>query len=221
MKKNVILFDLDGTVMDSNGIILRSWQHTFRTILGHEGDAKEILATFGEPLKETMRKFFGGNDEDVLRNVDIYRSYQKEHMDEEIELFPGVYDMLAAAKDAGYRMAIVTSRLSLSAHDAIKSFGIGDFFEYILTGDDVTKHKPDPEPILITLENMGADPGQAVMVGDTKMDILCAKNAGTVSVLVDWSAAIPSGEAKDDYIPDYILRKPEDLLSLMKKINEE
>ncbi len=221
MKKDVILFDLDGTIMDSNGIILRSWQYTFRTLLGHEGDEKEIVATYGEPLKETMRRFFGGSDEDVLRNVDIYRSYQKNHKDGQMEMFSGIYDMLASAKDAGYRMAVVTSRLKLSAIEAIKGFGIEDFFEYILTGDDVKKHKPDPEPILITLKNMGAEPNQAVMIGDTRMDILCARNAGVIPILVDWSAALPTNEAKDNYIPDYILKNPEDLLSLMKKINEK
>lgn len=219
-KIDTILFDFDGTLMDTNDIILESWQYTFERLRGCRTDEKTLLATFGEPLKMTMYNFFGGSEEDVERNVEIYRSYQRDHFLNLICLFPGVYEMLQEVRKAGFKAALVTSRLKPTTYQGIEKFGIRDFFDVIVTADDVTRHKPDPEPVLITLKKLGAHPENAMMIGDTKQDILCAKNAGVTSVLVEWSMAIPKGSACGDYIPDYCLESPQELLRLISSINE-
>ena len=99
----------------------------------------------------------------------------------------------------------------------LEKYEIKDYFDTVLTADDTTRHKPDPQPINITLEKLGSVPENAIMLGDTLFDLLCAKNAGVKSVLVSWSLAL-GGKTKEelgDAAPDYILEKPSDLLEII------
>ena len=222
MKKiDTILLDFDGTIMDTNDMIIKSWQHTFQVIRGKKADESVILATFGEPLKQTMRDFFGGDPEEVEKNVEIYRSYQTKRYLDLIHLFPGTREMLKSLSEAGFRMALVTSRLKPTTFQGLKKFDIEKYFDVIVTADDVTRHKPDPQPAETALKELGASAEEAVMIGDTKQDILCAKNAGIISILVDWSMAIPKGTASGSFIPDYRLQSPGELIHLISSINEE
>jgi len=218
-KKTTIMFDFDGTLMDTNEIIIKSWQHTFRTVAGHEADREVLLATFGEPLVLTMKNFFGVEGEKALEYVDIYRDYQKGIFLDSISLFPGVPEMLEELKAAGYRMALTTSRLKKTTLMAVESFDIGKYFDVIITADDCSKHKPDPEPINITLEKMGVPKDQAVMVGDTTMDTGCAANAEVTSVLVGWSMALRDPEKQKAAGADFIISQASDLITLLDQMN--
>ena len=215
-KINTILFDFDGTLMDTNEVIIQSWQYAFRNIKGVEADRNEIIKTFGEPIMLTLKNFFGGTDEEIRQFRDVYREYQKNVFEDEIVLFPGVYDMLHKLKDLGYRMAVVTSRLGESTREGLRRFGIDDVFETVITADDTSAHKPDPEPANIALKKLGVSPEEAVMVGDTKMDIGCAKNAGITAVLVGWTMAIVD---EAEYKPDHIIDKADDLIALLEELN--
>ncbi len=222
MKKiDTVLLDFDGTIMDTNEMIIRSWQHTFQQLRGETVEESVLLATFGEPLKMTMHNFFGGDQEEVERNVEIYRSYQTERYLDLIRLFPGVDRMLESLREADFRTALVTSRLKPTTFQGLRKFGIEKYFDVIITADDVTKHKPDPQPAEAALKQLGSSAEQAIMIGDTKQDILCAKNADILSVLVDWSMAIPQGTATGNYVPDYRLQTPEQLIDLISTINDE
>ena len=219
-KIGTVLFDFDGTVMDTNDVILKSWQHAFRQILGKTADEGRLLKTFGEPLKMTMKNFFGGDEEQVERNVEIYRSYQRDHYLDLISLFPGVREMLEEVKSAGFKTALVTSRLKPTTYDGLRKFGIEAFFDCIITADDVTKHKPDPQPVFRALEALGSAAGSALMLGDTRQDILAAKNAGVASVLVEWSMALPKETAVGELEPSYFLGSPRELINLISTIND-
>lgn len=213
--KNIttLLFDFDGTLMDTTNVIVESWQQVYKEITGSEGDEEIILATFGTILGEALEEAFPG--EPVEKLVNIYRSYHYDHFLELIELYPGIRDMLDRAKDEGYRMALVTSRLKKTAMLAVEEFGLDEYFEVIITADDCTGHKPDPEPINITLEKMGERPENAVMVGDTLLDRHCAKNAGAGSVLVSWAPSINVHELEGEDVPDFILEEPGDLFEFV------
>ena len=219
-KIDTVLFDFDGTVMDTNDVILKSWQHAFRQILGKTADEARLLKTFGEPLKMTMKNFFGGDEEQVERNVEIYRSYQRDHYLDLISLFPGVREMLEEVKSAGFKTALVTSRLKPTTYDGLRKFGIEAFLDCIITADDVTKHKPDPQPVFRALEALGSAAGSALMLGDTRQDILAAKNAGVASVLVEWSMALPKETAVGELEPSYFLGSPRELINLISTIND-
>ena len=105
-KTDTVLFDFDGTIMDTNDMILGSWQHTFRTLTGSETDPDMLVRTFGEPLGKTMARFFP--DVQTEESLEIYRSYQKDRFCDMIKLFPGIRELLDELKKRGYKMGLVT-----------------------------------------------------------------------------------------------------------------
>lgn len=209
---DTILFDFDGTLMDTNQLILNSWQHTFRTLENREESEERIIATFGETLERTIRNFFP--DVPLEESVPVYREYHRERFLDEIALFPGVIDMLEAVKAAGFKTALVTSRLYATTMAALDKFDMHKYFDVVVTPRDTDKHKPDPEPALVALEALGVDGAKAVFVGDTKFDMGCGVNAGAKSIMVEWSVAFD--EEDNEFRIDARLDKPENLLAVIE-----
>ena len=214
-KIDTILFDFDGTIMDTNDVILQSWQHTFRTLTGKEGNEDEILVTFGEPLEISIRNFFP--EIPVEESIAVYRRFQYDNFLSLIELFPGMKELVAEVKQRGYKVGLVTSRLKFTTMQGIEKFGLAEYFDDVVTAEDTTKYKPDPEPILVMLDKLGSKPENAVMLGDTLFDIRCARNAGVQSILVSWSLALGGKSAADlgADAPDHIINRPEELFDVI------
>lgn len=212
---NTILFDYDGTLMDTNQVVLQSWQHTFRTLCGREEDPDFIRSTFGEPLVKTMAKLFP--DTPVETALDIYRTYQKEVFTDFVEVFPGMLRLLEMLKQKGYKLGLVTSRTKDTTWRGLEHYGMDKYFDAVITAGDTDKHKPDPEPILMTLSRMGAAPHEAIMVGDTMFDLMCAKNAGVKSVIVDWSVTMTAAEKEQ---ADYRIGSAEELLIILGSLSK-
>ena len=212
---DTVLFDFDGTVMDTNEVILKSWQHTFRTLENREEKQEILVSTFGEPLETTMKKFFP--DVPVDEAVEIYRSYHYDNFGELIRLFPGMKELLAKVKAGGYETGLVTSRLFKTTMQGLEHYEIKDYFDAIVTAEDTDRHKPDPQPINVALQKLGSAPETSIMLGDTAFDLMCAKNAGVRSVLVAWSLALDHSAAEDmgDAAPDYVITEPEELLEII------
>lgn len=214
-KITTVLFDYDGTLMDTNEIIIESWQHTFRTLTGEEADVKLILETFGEPLRLTMQRFFP--DRDVEECVELYRSYQVTFYKKLIHMFPGTQELVRELKARGQKVAIVTSRLRPTTMDGLDKYDLCDVFDCIVTADDTSKHKPDPEPVLIALQKLGSSPEESLMVGDTMFDIGCGQNAGVKTVLVNWAMAADVQQNMSQFSPDYRIDRPEELLEIIDR----
>ena len=217
MKKfDTVVFDFDGTIADTNNLIINSWQAVFRARTGNEGPLEMILSTFGEPLYYTMEKLFP--DFDVEESVDIYRGYQKKIFLEEIEIFPGMKELITSLKEKGYKVGIATSRLRESTLMGINKFGLADSIDALVTVEDTTKHKPDPEPALICLDKLGSKAETSIMIGDSSYDMGCGKNAGMTTVLVGWSEVAKSGVENiyDFFTPDYIIEEAEDLWKILE-----
>lgn len=210
-----ILFDYDGTLMDTNRVIVESWQHTFREIEGRERMPDEIFVTFGEPLQVTMKRLFP--DVALEESLKIYRSWQNEHFEGMISLFPGVKLMLEGLVQKGVKMALVTSRMSGTTRRGLRQFGIEEYFDVVVTADHCNRYKPDPEPINIACEKLGASKAETLMVGDTNFDLHCARNAGVMSAIVSWALAfeIQSHNHDGDYRPDYIIDRPESIFEII------
>ena len=212
---DTVLFDFDGTVMDTNNVILMSWQHTFMTLRNREEPQENLVKTFGEPLEMTMKKFFP--DVPVEESVNIYRSFHHDNFSKLIKLFPGMEELITEVKRRGYKTGLVTSRLLRTTMEGLDKYGLKDRFDTIITAEDTTKHKPDPQPINIALEKLGFAAERAVMLGDTTFDMLCAKNAGVKAILVSWSLALAGKTAEElgEARPDYIIEKPEELFDII------
>ena len=213
---NTVLFDFDGTLVNTNDVIIASWQHTYMHYRGREESIEIITSCFGEPLLITMEREFPGVD--PQESAEVYRTYQQQNAHLLVKIFPGIVDLLKALKEAGYRMGIVTSRTRESALRYMDMFGITEYFEAMVTCDDTTVHKPNPEPILLGLEKMGITKGEAIMIGDSPFDIKCANNAGVKSVMVDWRITCDNSALISDCKWDYEIKEPMDLLKVLEEL---
>ena len=214
--KKYILFDFDGTLVHTNDVIVASWQHTYNHYLGHEVPVEHITACFGEPLLLTMAREFPGVD--PKESAEVYRSFQVENADRLVTIFPGIKELLAELKKAGYVLGIVTSRTRESALRYMDMFDITSYFDDLVTCDDTTVHKPNPEPLLLAMSRLGAAPEESLMIGDSPFDIKCANNAGVDSVMVNWRITCDETSLIDDAKVDYWIHKPSDLVELLKTI---
>ena len=213
MKYTSILIDFDGTLANTNGLVIGSWKHTFRQLQGIEQSDEFIKKTFGEPLGVSMQKFFP--DVPVEEAINVYRGYQKDVFENLIEPFDGMVELVKELKAKGYKTAVTTSRMAPSTLAGLRKFGLVEDFDVIVTADDTTKHKPDPEPVLITLEKLGVKPEEALMIGDSMFDIKCAHNAGVEAVLVGWAEAVSEEDLNGPDKPEYFMEKPEDLFEIL------
>ena len=216
-KIDTILVDFDGTLMDTNDLIIKSWVHAIKEFTGKDADLDEVTKSFGETIQLTMPRLIPGIDVDTA--IESYRNFQFDNYLENIHPFDGSIATLETLKEKGYKLALVTSRLSRSTYAALEHFDLGKYFEVVITADDCTEHKPNPAPLMMALEDLGKKPQNAMMIGDTKHDIGAAKAAEVVSVLVDYSVALPPGR-RDGINPDYIIETFSDILVLLGETQE-
>lgn len=210
---DTVLFDFDGTVINTNNIIIDSWQHTFMTLTGRKAPEEKIKRTFGEPLKTTMQREFPNVPVDEA--VAIYRDWQQANCEGRVFLFEGMRELVMRLKEEGYKVGLITSRLTATTHNYLKSFGIDEDFDTVVAFEDAAKPKPDPAPVNLGLERLNSLPEKSIMLGDSMFDILCARNAGVASVLVGWAQAVTEEEKQGPDAPDYIIEKAEDLLEIL------
>ena len=211
-KITTVIFDFDGTMADTNDLIIESWQQVFRHVTGKDGDLDKIKTSFGEALDETMEKWFGDRKDECLK---LYRDFQQSIFLEKITLFPGIRELLTKLKADGYKVAVATSRKKTSTLAALEKFELFDMLDAVVTCDDVTMHKPHPETVLATLAKLGSKPEESVMIGDSIYDIMCGKNAGVRTIFVNWAVASCSPEKKAACPPDFTVDSPEEIGDLL------
>lgn len=187
------LFDADGTIIDTIGLIVRCFEHTCSLFGGITVPAREIEKNVGLTLRKQMEIYLGPvTDELFEAMLKEHMDFQLRHYPEYLRVFPGVVEGLAALKKNGKRLAVVTSRRRSSLELYLKETGIFHFFEAFVTLEDTLRHKPEPEPALEALRLLAASKDEALFIGDSRFDIECAANAGIDSVFVNWSCNTPS-----------------------------
>lgn len=210
MRFPVVLFDLDGTVVDSAGIILASMRHATRQVLGREIPDAALMATVGGPgLEEQMREF--GGDEHLDELVRVYRAHN-EPLHSELQLCFGMGDVLVRLKDEGRRLGVVSAKRRSTVELAFAATGVGRLFDVIVGGDEAANQKPAPDTLLLALERLGASPDEAVYVGDSPFDMGAARAAGLYGIGVTW------GGVHDRTLlvgADAIVDTPEELLAAL------
>jgi pyrophosphatase PpaX len=205
-----VLFDLDGTIIDTNELIIQSFLHTFEGITPQPVTREHIIPNMGRPLVEQMQFFSGRDIVDDL--VQKYRTFNIDRHDELVTEFPGVRETLGKLQAAGIKMGIVTSKVRITSEMGLKLCGLYDYFDVIVTVQDVERAKPDPEGIRKALKELGSEKEGAVMVGDSHYDIEAAHNAGIPSVAVGWSMkGIPYLK---QYNPTFIIDDIRELLRI-------
>jgi pyrophosphatase PpaX len=204
----VVLFDLDGTVVDSGGIILASMRHATREVLGRDfGDAELMQAVGGPGLEAQMEVFAPERVDDLVR---VYRAHN-EPLHDELEACAGMEEVLLRLHEQGHRLGVVTAKRRSTVELAFARVPIAHLFETVVGGDETQKHKPDPEPLLLAAERMNARPAETAYVGDSPFDIRAAKAAGMHAIAVTWGR-IHDRERLEREEPDAIVDTAEELL---------
>lgn len=180
-----VLFDLDGTLIDSIDLIVDSFLHVFDTHQLAAPSRETIIDGIGTPLW----KVFGGLSDDqaeITRWIATYREYNLRHHDQRVRAFPGIEAMLRTVHGTGRPLGIVTSKNHAGAERGLKLIGVRELFEVIVGADDVTDPKPHPEPVRRALTHLGAEAANAWYIGDSHHDIASGNAAGTRTIGVTW-----------------------------------
>ncbi|MCZ7664293.1 MAG: 5'/3'-nucleotidase SurE [Thermoleophilia bacterium] len=178
-----IVFDLDGTVVDSVELIVQSFRYAVRAVLGMELPREEIIRNVGRPLREQMLVLDERRADEL---VIAFRAYNHREHEKMLRLYPGMAELLLRLRADGVRLGLVTSKSRMTTDMAFSTTGIEPLFDAVVTADDTTRHKPDPEPLILCLRGLERAPEGAVYVGDSPWDLQAAQAAGMRSVAVSW-----------------------------------
>lgn len=181
-----ILFDFDGTLADTAPGIVKTMQETFRRMQLPIPDERDMRATIGLPLTQALQMLGQLNDEDALIATRLYKELFPTFEASDVSIFDGVRDTLARLRDHGLRLAIVTSRESVSLDMICEHHGIRDCFETRVTHSDHLPSKPAPDMVLALLDRMQLDRNEVLVVGDTTYDIEMGNRAGCRTVAVTY-----------------------------------
>jgi len=210
MMKNV-LFDLDGTIIDTNELIIESFLHVLNDKLAMKITRDDLIPRMGGPLVDQFQYFTGRSNVD--QQVVDYRTYNLMRHDEMVSVFPYVNEVVQVFARNGIKLGVVTTKMRDTTKRALQMFDLLPYMQTIITLDDVENAKPHPEPVLLAMEAIQADPKETVMVGDSSFDILSAQRAGAWSAGVAWS--LKGAEALTVYNPDWMLTDMRDLYDIV------
>jgi pyrophosphatase PpaX len=177
MPITTVLFDVDGTLLDTSEFILGAFEHA----LAHHGlppmPRDTMLQRIGEPLEEIYNSLSIGGSPSFAELVETHRTFQAANLHLSVP-FPDTVATLARLKDAGFALAAVTSRSRRTSLDTLEQSGLLDYLAVVVSAEDAAALKPHPAPLLQALAQLGRDPGEAAMVGDTPHDIAAGRAAG-------------------------------------------
>ncbi|MCK6447618.1 MAG: HAD-IA family hydrolase [Planctomycetes bacterium] len=208
---DTFLFDLDGTLIDSVEVIRLSFEHALREHCGLAAEHDEWLAGLGTPLSAQFRRYVDDPAE-VERMIATYRAHNAAHHDALVRGYPDVREMLDGLVASGVKLGIVTSKQRGRAIQGLEHCGLGEIFELVIGVDEVTRHKPHPEPVLAALAALGAEAERAIYVGDSPHDLAAGRAAGTRTAAALWGP-FPRAWLEPER-PDHWLATPLDLLAL-------
>lgn len=216
MKIKGILFDLDGTLINTTPLILESFRHTFVELGLPVPSRQELVAGFGLPLRTAVRAYMP--DELVEQFCTAYSAYHRSQHDRLIQPFNGVRETLAEIAGRGIKMAVVTSKKRPMALRGLACYGLDQYIQTVVTCQDCEEHKPMPGPSLLALKQLGLEGSDCIGVGDSPFDLQSAKGAGCLTAAVrytsfDWNFILNEGK------PDYVLNTMKDLVKLIDRIN--
>lgn len=212
MKKiTTLLFDLDGTLIDTNELIVSSYLHTLEHYYPGQYTRNDVLPFMGPTLHDV---FMGINPEKAEEMISVYRKYNLEKHDLLVKEFNGVFETIRTLHENGYKLAIVSTKVGSTVMKGLKLTNLDQFFDVVISLDEVENPKPHPEPLIKALSQLESEPGEAIMIGDNHHDIDGGKNAGTFTCAVAWS--LKGREYLEQFDPDYIIENMSELLDIVE-----
>lgn len=208
-RPEAVLFDLDGTLIDSIPLILESFRHTLRTHLGQDVPDEVLITGIGTPLRVQLARY---TDDTALVETmfHAYRAHNRIHHDTLLRRFPEVNAAVFRLHAAGVPMGVVTSKARDAALHGLEVCGLAALFPVVIALEDTARHKPEPEPVLTGLARMGFRPEQAVYVGDSTHDLHAGRAAGTRIGAVAWGP-FPRADL-EACEPDWFFDTPEEMV---------
>jgi pyrophosphatase PpaX len=211
MRYPTVLFDLDGTLVDSGAIILASFKHAARTVLARDVEEEQIAALVGgSNLHEQMRVLSPAHVDELVR---VYREHNRP-LHDELEAFEGVEELVKTLSEQGRKLGIVTAKGRQTVDLAFAVLSLERYFDAVVTADMTDRHKPDPAPVLKALELLESEPADAAFVGDSPYDIAAGKAAGVFTVAVSWGKIHPE-ERLLEAGADVLVHSPKELLDVL------
>jgi pyrophosphatase PpaX len=181
-----VVFDLDGTVVNTIPLIIASYEHAMVDVLGERPSVEDARSWIGQTLYST---FGSRHPERAQELVDSYRAWNAAHLPELLEDFPGTPQLLRALHAAGVVIGVATSKGRTPAENTLRHAGLEGLIDVTVAMEDTAAHKPNPEPLLLAVAKVGGRPEQAAYVGDAAVDVQAAKAAGMTAIAVTWGAA--------------------------------
>lgn len=202
-----VIWDLDGTLLDSESLAHAGFRQAFLTILDRAPTEAEMRGLTGRPAPRVLEEWFGPAV--GARLFTETRRYYEEHA-ASVAVYDGVCDVLEELRRRGHRMGIATSKRRDLARGELTSHGLERFFQVIVGQEDTTQHKPHPAPLLQAAARLHVSPGEAAYVGDQPTDMEAARAAGMWSVAALWGGA--SRERLQTVSPSHLIERPDGLL---------
>ena len=208
-----ILFDNDGTLVDTHDLILESMRYATNEVLGQQIADEALMARVGTPLSEQMKDFTSDPSlqEELLR---VYRAYNEERHDGVVCAFPGILEALQALREHGIKLGVVTSKMHALTQRGLEVTGIAPYMDCLVGANDCPIFKPEPDPVLLGCKMLGLEPAECAYIGDSPFDIHAGNAAGCFTVAVLWGMFSEDELAAEH--PDITISAPSQLSNLAK-----
>jgi pyrophosphatase PpaX len=212
LRYRTILFDLDGTLIDSIELILASHRHATLEVLGASPPDEVLRQGIGIPLIAQMRTIDAPRADEL---VTAYRAFNHRHHDELLRPYEGLLELCASLRADGASLGVVTSKSLFVVEMAFARIPLAPLLDVVVTSDETELHKPHPEPILEALRRLGRDASGACYVGDSPFDLRAAHAAGVAAIGVSWGASSEQELQAED--PVAVARTPEELGEVLRE----
>lgn len=181
----VVLFDFDGTLGDTIPLIVNSFHHTLDEVLGVSLPEAEIRSWIGQSLIAVFAEKYPGRAEELITS---YRRWNLANHDDQIRHVEGMADLVRDLTTAGVRTGVVSSKGEATVNLGLQALGLDNALPVLAALEHTERHKPDPDPLLYAVGQVGVEPADCVYVGDAVVDLRAAAAAGMSAVGVTWGA---------------------------------
>lgn len=208
---DTIIFDVDGTLVDTEHVVITSLQKTLKEELDHiVEDEKELVFALGIPGQKTLERYLDSKEE----IIEVHKKWaaNESALAHHAEVFEGIETVLKSLTEQGYKLGIVTSKTAEAMESDFDPLGLSHYFKATVTASDTEKHKPNPDPLLKAYDLLDAKPENSIYIGDSIYDLRSAQSSGAKFGLAEWGAHDYDEFKKSDYT----FAQPEDLVSFFE-----